>query len=903
MRKVSQSKSQPNEELDACRERIRNLEASELSYRQIAERYQEYFDNIEDGCFEITLQGQFLFGNKKAYDFVGYTPDEYKAISYEKRHPTKEEAARVFHAFQEVYKTGRPLKAFEYQLSLKSGEVRTAEVTVSLIRDAEGRPVGFRGIGRDVTERKRMEEEREKYREFFKNVEDACFESDLSGNIFFGNKVLQKLTGYSLGELSRLRPRDLHPKDAEMLRRVYAKTYQTGIPSGIFDYELLRKDGIVRNVQVSVSLIRDHAGRPVGFRGIGRDVTERKAVEREQARFRAFLENVEDSCWEMNLAGDYIFANESTYRMLGYSPEEFMALKRKQRGATSQENDRIFKIFNNIYRTGIPQTGILVRHLNKAGEPRILEMSVSLTRDDEGNPSGFRGISRDVTDRIKADEEQSRYRDFLENIEDGCFEVDLSGNFTFANEAAARRFGYEKREIIGINNRQYMSQAESKKVYKIFHDVYQTGEPAKVFDLEVTAEGREARYLELSVSLIRNAQERPVGFRGISRDITERRRLTEQLNQAQKLEAVGTLAGGLAHDFNNLLMGIQGYVSLVLLETEPFQPNYEKLKAIESQVKSGADLTRQLLGYARGGRYEVKPIDMNDLIGKTAAMFSRTKKELRIHQNFTPDLWSVEADRGQMEQVLLNLFVNAWQAMPGGGALYLETENILLNETNAETYDVSSGPYVKISVTDTGMGMDELTKGRIFEPFFTTKSMGRGAGLGLASVYGIVRGHKGAIHVYSEKGHGSSFNLYLPASEKNAVIQDPHDSRVVRGHETVLLVDDERMITDVTGALIEGLGYQVIIANSCEEACAVFKDRHAQIDLVIMDMIMPGDGGAVAIDKMLVVNPGVKIILSSGYSLNGEAKHIMDRGGARAFLQKPFTFDVLSQKIREVLES
>ncbi len=779
MNNTRKTESQLHQELTECRKRILDLEASGRSYRQIAERYQEYFDNIEDGCFEITLQGQFLFGNKKAYDFVGYTPDEYKTISYEKRHPTKDEAARVFHAFQEVYKTGRPLKAFEYQLSLKSGEVRTAEVTVSLIRDADGRPVGFRGIGRDVTERKKMEEERERYREFFENVEDACFESDLSGNIVFGNKVLQKLTGYSLAELSRLSPRDLHPKDAEMLRRVYAKTYQTGIPSGIFDYELLRKDGVVRNVQVSVSLIRDHEGRPVGFRG----------------------------------------------------------------------------------------------------------------------------ISRDVTDRIKAEEEQARYRDFLENIEDGCFEVDLSGNFTFANEAAARRFGYEKRDIIGMNNRRYMSQTESKRVYKIFHDVYQTGEPAKVFDLEISAEGREARYLELSVSLIRNAQGCPVGFRGISRDITERRRLTEQLNQAQKLEAVGTLAGGLAHDFNNLLMGIQGYVSLVLLETEPSQPNYEKLKAIESQVKSGADLTGQLLGYARGGRYEVKPIDMNDLIGKTAAMFSRTKKELRIHQNFAPDLWCVEADRGQMEQVLLNLFVNAWQAMPGGGALYLETENILLNETNAETYDISSGPYVKISVTDTGMGMDELTKGRIFEPFFTTKLMGRGTGLGLASVYGIVRGHKGAIHVYSEKGHGSSFNLYLPASEKNAVIQDPHDSRVVRGHETILLVDDERMITDVTGALIEGLGYQVIIANSCEEACAVFEDRHAQIDLVIMDMIMPGDGGAVAIDKMLVVNPGVKIILSSGYSLNGEARHIMDRGGAREFLQKPFTSDVLSQKIREVLES
>jgi CheY-like chemotaxis protein len=310
----------------------------------------------------------------------------------------------------------------------------------------------------------------------------------------------------------------------------------------------------------------------------------------------------------------------------------------------------------------------------------------------------------------------------------------------------------------------------------------------------------------------------------------------------------------------------------------------------------------QLLGYARGGHYEVKPTNLNELIGKTASMFGRTKKEVIIHQTFAKDLKNVEVDIGQMEQVLLNLFVNACQAMPGGGSIHLETENVMLDESYIEPYEIKPGLYVKLTFTDTGMGMDEKVKARIFEPFFTTKEMGHGAGLGLASVYGIIKAHGGFINVYSEKGHGTTFKIYLPALDKKAIKKETHTQKITRGKETIFIVDDEKMITDVNAKMLAGLGYKVLTAGSGQEAIEIYRAKGKEIDLVIMDMIMPGISGGVAIDKIKAINPEVKVILSSGYSINSDAKDIMDRG-IKAFIQKPFLLEELSKKIREVLDA
>jgi two-component system, cell cycle sensor histidine kinase and response regulator CckA len=388
---------------------------------------------------------------------------------------------------------------------------------------------------------------------------------------------------------------------------------------------------------------------------------------------------------------------------------------------------------------------------------------------------------------------------------------------------------------------------------------------------------------------------------GVGIDITGRRHLENQLRQAQKMEAIGTLAGGVAHDFNNLLMGIQGRTSLMMMDTQPSNPYFEHLLGIEEYVKSATGLTKQLLGFARGGKYEVKPRDLNEIIGKSSEMFGRTRKEVVIHTHYHEDLWTVEVDEGQIEQVLLNLFLNASQAMPGGGDLFIRTENVILDEEYVMPYGVKAGRYVKSSVTDTGTGMDKGTMDRIFDPFFTTKGLGRGTGLGLPSTYGIIKNHDGIINVYSEIGQGTTFNIYLPASSKAVSKDMVPKEKLTRGSERVLLVDDEEMILDIGKKMIEALGYSVMTAHNGRQALALYKEKPDAFNMLILDMIMPEMSGNETFLAIKEVNPAVKVLLSSGYSLEGQAEELL-RLGCKSFIQKPFNMKELSEKIRCVLD-
>jgi PAS domain S-box-containing protein len=384
-------------------------------------------------------------------------------------------------------------------------------------------------------------------------------------------------------------------------------------------------------------------------------------------------------------------------------------------------------------------------------------------------------------------------------------------------------------------------------------------------------------------------------------DVTDRKRLEAQFLQAQKMEAIGTLAGGIAHDFNNLLMGIQGNISLMLMSMDPSYPDYGRLENIEKQIHSGARLTSRLLGYARKGKYEVKPIDLNQLVRETSDTFGRTKKEMTIHQELTEDLFAVEADPGQIEQVLFNLYVNAADAMPGGGKLILKTMNATHKDMKGKLYEPKPGKYVLLTVTDTGTGMYQKIMGRIFDPFFTTKEIGGGTGLGLASAYGIIKAHGGYIDVASKRGRGTTFSIYLPASEKEVKRVVRTRGRVAQGTANVLLVDDEEVVLEVGQELLEAMGYQVLTAKDGKEAITVYKKNRDKIDIVVLDMVMPRMGGGKAYDRMKEVNPDVKVLLSSGFSIDGEASEILERG-CDGFIQKPFTMKQLSGKIGEILD-
>ena len=437
--------------------------------------------------------------------------------------------------------------------------------------------------------------------------------------------------------------------------------------------------------------------------------------------------------------------------------------------------------------------------------------------------------------------------------------------------------------------------------------VKETGDPITMEALANDIEGNEV-WLDSTLLPVLDDDGRIDYITVVSANTTQRKRAEEEkaelearLQQAQKMEAMGTLAGGIAHDFNNLLMAIQGRTSIMLTKKDSSHPDIRHLKGIEDNVESAADLTRQLLGFARGGKYEVKTIDINELVKKQNRMFGRTKKEITIRGKYEKDLYSVEVDRGQIEQVLLNLYVNAWQAMPAGGDLYLETESVTLDENYVKPFAIEPGKYVKISVTDTGIGMDKATQEKIFEPFFTTKEMGRGTGLGLASAYGIIKNHHGFINVYSEKGHGTTFNIYLPASEKEIIEEKKPAGDTLRGFETILFVDDEDMIIEVAEEMFEQLGYKLLIARSGKEAIETYEKNKELIDIVLLDMIMPDMSGSDTYDRMKEFNPDIKVLLASGYSINGQATEIMDHG-CNGFIQKPFKMQELSQKLREILD-
>ena len=503
--------------------------------------------------------------------------------------------------------------------------------------------------------------------------------------------------------------------------------------------------------------------------------------------------------------------------------------------------------------------------------------------------------------RIRAEEHlrdsEEKYRILVESATDAIVIVQ-DGKIKFPNPVALSMTGYSREEMVGMD---YLAliHSDEQGVAMDRHSQRLSGELAgKPHDYRFVTKSGEVKLAQVSGIFIK-WEGRPAVLM-VARDITDQRRMEAQLAQAERMEAVGTLAGGVAHDFNNLLMTIQGNVSLMLLGLPTDHPHYARLKGIESSIQSGSRLTAQLLGYARGGKYALEPTDLNALVSGAAHLFARARREVRIREHLAEDLWTVEVDRAQIEQVLLNLLMNAWHAMPGGGDIIISTDNVALPEEEARGFSLPQGFYVRLSLSDTGVGMEEAVRKRIFEPFFTTREKGAGAGLGLASSYAIVKNHGGMIHVTSEPRRGSTFIIHLPASDKDARREAEPSSGIFRGSGTVLLVDDEPMIRDVAAAMLREMGLTVIKAEGGRQALEIFARKHKDIRLVILDLVMPDLGGRETFDALRKIQPDALILLASGYSLDGEAREMLAHGRA-AFLQKPFDLMELSARIADIL--
>ena len=796
-----------------------------------------------------------------------------------------------------------------------------------------------------------LREREEKYGIILDSIEDGYYEVDIAGNLTFFNDSLCNIMGYPRDALTGMNNRQyMDEETAREVYRSYNKVYATGKPHKGFEYELLRKDGTTRNVEVSISLIKNSEGKGIGFRGIVRDVTKRKlaeeALRESEEKYKTLVESSHDMIFMVDLEGTFLFTNEATRTTLGYSEEEI-------RGTDGfalihpDDSEAVRARFSRLAE-GKRQDNIEYRYRTKNGSYINVLNNASPMFDSKGNVVAAFGIARDITQFKQAEEALKRandnlearvaertqdlltanqqlkqeigerkqaeealreseeeYSTLVENSLTGIY-IDCDGKIVFANRRFAEIYGYSKKELMDIKSWRLVHPDDRALTDQIRAKRLKGEKAPRVYEARGLTKDGETIWIVRRNTRI-EYQGRPavlgniVDITGHKRAEEEKNELQAQLQQAQRMEAIGTLAGGIAHDFNNLLMGIQGNVSLMYLDMDPAHPYYERLKNIEKQIRSGSRLTSHLLGYARKGKYEIMPINLNQLVVEACETFIRTKKNITVDRELAEDLSAIDADPSQIEQVLLNLCVNATDAMPDGGDLIVKTMNTDDKKMKSSLYDPKPGKYVQLTVTDTGMGMDKKTAEHIFDPFFTTKKKGRGTGLGLASAYGIVKAHGGYIDVKSKQGHGTTFSICLPASENRVQQVARTPVKVIKGTGTVLLVDDEEVILEVGQDLLEAMGYRILVARDGKEAVKVYKKNWDKIDIVVMDMVMPNMGGGEAYDRIREINPNVKVLLSSGFSIDGEASEILDRG-CDGFIQKPFNMKKLSGKMMEIID-
>ncbi len=626
----------------------------------------------------------------------------------------------------------------------------------------------------------------------------------------------------------------------------------------------------------------------------------REALQHSETKYRALIEQAADAILIADSTGHLIDANRKACDLTGYPLEELLGLDMAD---TYPTEDRLAAAQRLAALAAGDDVGAERRMRRKDGTEILVE--VSLKRLEDGR---ILGIVRDITERKRAElalrESETRYHALIEGVRDIVFALGPDGTVTSLNPAFERVTGWPPHEWLGKPFEPLVHPDDLALLFEFVERAVR-GETGRVSQLRIHTRKGDYRMGEFAATpQFRDG--RLVGVLGIARDVTDRLSLEQQLRQAQKMEAVGRLAAGVAHDFNNILTAITGYAQLLLDDLDPTGRHREDVEEIRKAADRAAGLTRQLLAFSRQQVLQPTVLDLNALVGETESMLGRLLGEdIQLATALASDLGAVKTDPSQIEQVILNLAVNARDAMPQGGKLTIETANVEMDDAYAaEHFPALPGSYVMLSVSDTGTGMSPETQTHMFEPFFTTKAKGQGTGLGLATVYGIVKQSAGYIWVYSEPGRGTTFKIYLPRVQQvpeRRASTAPAQPAAMDGTETVLLAEDEAAVRAVARQALQRHGYTVLEAPSGEAALDVAQRHSGRIHLLLTDVIMPGMSGRTLALRLTVLRPDMRTIYMSGYTDDAITRHgVLEHGVT--YVQKPFSPDALVRKVREVLD-
>lgn len=740
---------------------------------------------------------------------------------------------------------------------------------------------------------------------------NAVIVTDSSGIIQWTNPAFTQLTGYASSEACGQTPRLL--KSGEHDGPFYQDLWSTILSGTPWTGEVVnrRKNGTLYAGRQTITPVRNGSNEITHFIAFAHDITEHKrvqdALKRSEERFRSLVETTSDWIWEVDEQGRYTYVSPRVQEILGYRPEELVG-RTPFEFMPAGEAQRMRELFARCSALKLPFAVIENVKLHRNGSAVALETSAVPFSDKCGGLLGYRGIDRDITihrqEEAALRESEARLKRAQRIARLGNWELDLrTGTLTWSDQVF-RIFGVPEGSFTPTRAAflELVHPEDREKVEAAVRDALLAHAPYRV-DHRIVRPTGEPRYVREYAEVVLEGDD-PVRMLGAVQDVTESRNIEEQLRQAQKMEAVGRLAGGVAHDFNNLLTVIQGYTDVVFNGLERESPLRSAIGEIRTAGIRAAALTRQLLAFSRRAAPAWQHLNVNETIAEIEKMLRRLiGEDIEVRTRLDPALGFTRADPNQIEQVIMNLAVNARDAMPKGGTLTIETRNVELDATySAQHADVQPGPYIVLSVSDTGMGMSHEVMDHLFEPFFTTKPEGKGTGLGLSIVYGIVRQSHGHVRPYSEPGHGTTIYVYLPRIGEVADAQPvPAESRQPSGGcETILVVEDDDQLRKMACLTLGAQGYRVLEAATGAEALQVA--AHASgIALVLTDIIMPGMSGAELARQLRAENPRIKLLFMSGYSDEAVTQHcptIVDTG----FVQKPFTPQTLGARIREFLD-